>query len=322
MSIGQQFIKWCSSLYAGGLLLLPITYGCTGVNHGRLAKAIEAKIIAQWPQHCESLKTQWVKQSSFQLEAQPIPPYSSQQAYWPLRLAKKVVPLPPIEYQDVKVTHNAAPKETAVFLKGSDQTIIIIQSGQNAFVPLSGWETSLISPTHDPKLVLQWSEDNLPTPPTTFEGLYAMSLDHHPADLNCSKDSIQQDMVIANALYAKSLFPGGLLESAYKLSDGSLSWMTLSKVDARYEWKAALYNGKQPDQYVTMRVPQKYKELGQLIGQDSMPIAPEPPAWLEVLQKAMNQSDIQLWRDLAESLEDAGIDNSSVEKIVESLDQS
>ncbi len=313
-----------NAIYIAFLLILSIAYGCIAIdNQQSKSLAIDEQILSQWTQHCESLKTKWSKEPLLKVKSQSIPNHGSNHAYWSLRTRESIVPLPATDYQSVNVKHDVDKNHSSVFMKGAGQTVIIIQSGQDAFVPLSSWDASVISPNYEPEIVAEWSKRNLPKAPTTFEALYFLSLDSQPTDLNCTQESAKRDMAISNALHAKSILPVNSLEAAYKFSVDSQSWMTLSKVYSLYEWQVALFDGTQPSQIITMRVSPKDKDIGLLLNQPNTSTAPNPPSWLQNLQNALVQSSKkENWEKLAESLEAAGIDNSSVKKIVESLDES
>jgi hypothetical protein len=273
----------------------------------------EKKFLAAWPQNCRSLKHEWASQSRQNLlYTQPTqnPPHSP---LWILQVNGITIPIPAIAYNQVNVFRDDLTGLPSMFLN---------KSGKGGFVGIlrsetdstpQGWDLSGLLPTTAPPSQ-EWLKQELGNP-ISVEALFALSLQHRPQELSCSINRWQIEIPISLSLQTKKNFPLEKLLAVYPGKTEKVSWIASGQGSTYMEWRAAETYPKHQSR-ITIRVPRSsaFTDIGSGIGRTDLQSSSGRPAWLDLLQVALDKDQPAEWQALANALAVAGMSKEDVGK--------
>lgn len=265
-----------------------------------------------WPKRCRDLKrslsTESVKNNTFQ----PRPDEIAINASWKLNWFKQPVPIPAIDYADVRINHHSDGYSLMLFNKSKTVFILLGQQPNDIFALSS--ESESASPEEMALLKKHFGG------PVSVGKMMNLGYRHTVDDLTCTEARAEQESPIAIALTLKGI--SHKKGTVYDLNSG-VGILHRDQNESRETWAFQVDDGKY-DLEVYFKLPKEHPhgDLGLFIGREDWQAAQGVPLWLTQLETALANPSRKSWQALQITLREAKMSSESLQTIQELIDKS
>lgn len=267
-----------------------------------------------WPKRCRDLKRSLSIESVQKNKIfQPRPDNITINASWKLNWFKQQVPIPAIDYADVRINHHS--DGYSLFLINKSKTVFILLGQQpNDIFALSS-ESESASPEEEALVKKHFGGR------VSMGKMMNLGYRHTLDDLTCTEARAEQESPISIALILKGI---GYSSTAtvYDLNSG-VGTLHHYPDDSRDRWMFQVDDGNYDlDAYFKLPKEHSHGDLGLFIGREDWQAAQGVPLWLTQLETAFANPNRKNWQALQIALREANMSSESLQAIQKLIDKS